>query len=212
MAAEAKQQILARIREANERAVRGKETPVPRDYVHSGGLDAASREELFIERLREYDASVTVCASAGLASTIGVLLQDRGWKHVIMAAGFPAAALPFGFEFRQEAEVENSDLDACDAVITGCEVAIAVTGSIVLRHGVGLGQGTRRFTLLPDRHLCVVRAEQLVETVPEAFALLEPFTNDPLTTISGPSATADIEMTRIRGVHGPRFLEVVLVR
>jgi len=101
-------------------------------------------------------------------------------------------------------------LNACDGIITTCTVAIAFTGTIVLTHGPG--EGARRLTLVPDRHLCVVRAEQVVETVPEAFERIGAPAGRPVTFISGPSATADIEMTRIRGVHGPRFLDVVLVR
>jgi L-lactate dehydrogenase complex protein LldG len=95
-------------------------------------------------------------------------------------------------------------MDKAEGAVVTCEVAIAHTGTIVLKDA-------RRLTLLPDRLLCVVREEQVVETVPEAFARLQSFAADALTFVSGPSATADIEMTRIRGVHGPRFLDVVLV-
>jgi L-lactate dehydrogenase complex protein LldG len=87
--------------------------------------------------------------------------------------------------------------------------AIAFTGTIILRHGAG--EGTRALTLIPDYHLCVVFADQVVETVPEGFERLRGMETSPLTTISGPSATADIEMTRVKGVHGPRFLDVILV-
>lgn len=104
---------------------------------------------------------------------------------------------------------EYEKLDQAAGVLTTCTVAIAVTGTLVLRHGPS--DGLRRTTLIPDRHLCVVRASQVVESVPEAFAQLAPFASEPLTFISGPSATADIEMTRICGVHGPRHLMVLLI-
>ena len=102
-----------------------------------------------------------------------------------------------------------AELDRMDGVLTGCTVAVAETGSIVLQSGPW--QGSRALTLVPDYHLCVVFAEQVVETVPESFARLEATQSLPTTFFSGPSATADIEMTRIKGVHGPRFLDVLLV-
>jgi L-lactate dehydrogenase complex protein LldG len=99
-------------------------------------------------------------------------------------------------------------LNAVDGVVTAATVGVAVSGSIVLQHGPA--EGRRVLTLLPDYHLCVVEAAQVVETLPEAFARLDPIR--PVTFISGPSATADIEMTRIKGVHGPRFLDVLLIQ
>ena len=131
-------------------------------------------------------------------------------------AGLPSSSwtpqnfLPDGFAFQPESDASVDDLNHCDGIVTLCTVAIASTGTIVLTHGPG--EGARRLTLLPDRHLCIVRADHIVETMPEAFDRLAPFATHPLTFISGPSATADIEMTRIRGVHGPRFLDVALVR
>lgn len=136
----------------------------------------------------------------------------RKW---IVAEQFPAEWLRLAPATTTEATAgadttaEYEKLDQAAGVLTTCTVAIAVTGTLVLRHGPS--DGLRRTTLIPDRHLCVVRASQVVESVPEAFAQLAPFASEPLTFISGPSATADIEMTRICGVHGPRHLMVLLI-
>jgi L-lactate dehydrogenase complex protein LldG len=207
--AEAREAILGRIRSAISDGAGGS-TPVPRDYIHSGRLDADARLHLFIDRLHDYDAHVVETSATSLPRTIGTILHEHGQKKVITAEGLPRELLPEDFRFMPEREAEIEDLNDCDGIVTTCTVAIAATGSMVLTHGPG--EGARRLTLLPDRHLCVVRAEQVVETVPEAIERLAPFAKHPLTFISGPSATADIEMTRIRGVHGPRFLDVVLVR
>jgi L-lactate dehydrogenase complex protein LldG len=183
---------------------------VPRPYIRTGALGEEARLALFVERLRDYDAHVVETTAAALPQTILSLLRERGESRVIAADGLPPEILPGGFAFMPERDATVDDLNRCDGIITICTVAIAATGTIVLAHGAG--EGARRLTLLPDRHCCVVRAGQVVETVPEAIDRLAPFATDPLTFISGPSATADIEMTRIRGVHGPRFLDVVLVR
>jgi L-lactate dehydrogenase complex protein LldG len=128
---------------------------------------------------------------------------------MVIPDGVPASWLPDGFSFESAAKFDNYQLDRVDGVLTGCTVAIAETGSIVLQHASA--QGPRILSLVPDYHLCVVFANQVVETVPESFAHLEGTSSLPTTFFSGPSATADIEMTRIKGVHGPRFLDVVLV-
>lgn len=183
---------------------------IPRTYVRAGSLDADGRRRLLEERLRDYDSHVVESDAASLPQTIAGILREHHQKKVVAADGLPAGILPADFPFIPEGKASLEDLNACDGIVTLCAVAIAFTGSIVLTHGPG--EGARRLTLVPDRHLCVVRAEQIVETVPEAIARIAPFATHPLTFISGPSATADIEMTRIRGVHGPRFLDVVLVR
>jgi hypothetical protein len=118
-------------------------------------------------------------------------------------------ALPEGIEFVVDEGMGAADLDGFEGVVTGSTVAIAETGTIVLQNVPG--QGRRAATLVPDYHLCVVRAEDVVETVPEAMDRLAGTAELATTFVSGPSATADIEMTRIKGVHGPRFLDVVLV-
>jgi L-lactate dehydrogenase complex protein LldG len=183
---------------------------LPRPYAHAGQLDTAARLHLLLERLRDYETNVVEADAASVPQTILTILRDNRQKKVIVADGLPSQLLPTDFKFLPESQASVQDLDDCDGIVTLCTVAIAWTGTIGLTHGPG--EGARRLTLLPDRHLCVVRADQVVETVPEAFDRLAASTTPLLTLISGPSATADIEMTRIRGVHGPRSLDVVLVR
>jgi L-lactate dehydrogenase complex protein LldG len=208
---EAREEILARIRSIlAEHGSQTADSAIPRKYMRAGQLDPESRLHLFLDRLRDYDAHVVETSPAALPSAIAAILHERQQKKVIAADGLPPEILPANFSFLSEREADVQDLNDCDGMITTCTVAIARTGTIVLTHGPG--EGARRLTLLPDRHLCIVRAEQVVETVPEAFDRLAAFARNPLTFISGPSATADIEMTRIRGVHGPRFLDAVLVR
>jgi len=139
------------------------------------------------------------------------MLTERGKRKLVVPEGLPEAlgeALPDGFEFGVDHGLTNADLDGFDGVVTASTVAIAETGTIVLQRVPG--QGRRAPTLVPDYHLCVVRTADVVETVPEAMARLEPTASLATTFVSGPSATADIEMTRIKGVHGPRFLDVIL--
>jgi L-lactate dehydrogenase complex protein LldG len=213
--ADARESILAAIRRgtlvaADDAQVKREHAAMARNYLRSGTLEAEERVRLFVERLRDYDAQVVETRQASLPATVAEILRARGQKKVIAADGLPPEALPADVRFLRERDADLSDLDDCDGIVTECTVAIAATGSIVLTHGAG--QGTRRLTLVPDRHLCIVRADQVVETVPEAFDRLAAFSTRPITFISGPSATADIEMTRIRGVHGPRFLDVALLR
>jgi L-lactate dehydrogenase complex protein LldG len=140
------------------------------------------------------------------------LLAARGLHRLVVPAGLPQAlgeALPDGFDFIVDSGLTPAELDTFEGVVTACTVAIAETGTIVLQNVPG--QGRRAPTLVPDYHLCVVRERDVVETVPEAMARLAPTAALATTFVSGPSATADIEMTRIKGVHGPRFLDVVLI-
>jgi L-lactate dehydrogenase complex protein LldG len=203
--------ILARIRSATASGDDASAfAAIPRKYRRAGSLNAEARLHLFVDRLHDYDANVVETSADALPRTIASVLNSHAQKNVIVADGLPTDLLPDGFAFRTERDASVDDLNHCDGILTLCTVAIASTGTIVLTHGPG--EGARRLTLLPDRHLCIVRADQIVETVPEAFDRLVRFATHPLTFISGPSATADIEMTRIRGVHGPRFLDVALVR
>jgi L-lactate dehydrogenase complex protein LldG len=198
----AREEILARVRSAIAPA-----TPptreIPRDYRRAtqDGLEA------FLERLAHYDARAIQTTAAELDATVEATLEQRGARNVVAPDGVPSGWLTTVNPIQDTPPLDNDALDGADAVVTTCALAIAQTGTIVLDGGPGMGR--RALTLLPDYHLCVVRAEQLIGSVPEALAQLDP--TRPLTFISGPSATVDIEMVRVKGVHGPRTLDVILV-
>lgn len=180
--------------------------PIPRDYDTSRSFDDVLG--LFAERVADYRASVHRIKTRQLPAAIGAALRRREAGVVVVPADLPASWCVDGFDWQIDDPVLPVEtLDAADGVLTGCAVAIAETGTIVLDADVT--QGRRALTLVPDYHLCVVRAKQVVGTVPEALAQLDP--TRPLTFISGPSATSDIELNRVEGVHGPRTLEVLLV-
>lgn len=187
------------------------EQAVPRTYLREhGDRDTDRTVELLAENLAEYRAVVHRCRQDGLAELIGALLAERGTRRVLVPAGLPRPLLS-----RTDATVVEDrpdltpyDLDAVDTVVTGCAVAVAETGTVVL--DAGPDQGGRRITLVPDHHVCLVRVpDQVVGSVPQALERLDP--TRPLTWISGPSATSDIELDRVEGVHGPRRLDVVLI-
>ena len=182
---------------------------LPRSYRRSGELDRKALLELFQDRLRDYDAQVVLAAEAEVAQTVSAMLAARKVNRMLVPPGFKSEWLPEKIEFVQDAGLSSQALDQLDGVITGASVAIAQTGTVVLQNVAG--QGRRVASLVPDYHLCLVRAEDVVETVPEAMERLHPTAHLATTFVSGPSATADIEMTRIKGVHGPRFLDVILV-
>jgi L-lactate dehydrogenase complex protein LldG len=162
-----------------------------------------------VERLREYDAEVTECAPEELAAAIATQLRASGKKRIVAPAGLPLEWLAAGYDWKIDHDLSAEEIEKAEGVLTACFCAIADSGTIVLHHSAS--EGRRVITLLPDWHLCVLKASQVVETLPEYFARCQ--TRPVLvTTISGPSATADIEMTRIKGVHGPRFMNVILVR
>jgi L-lactate dehydrogenase complex protein LldG len=172
---------------------------VPRGY--RSGADRDALPELFVERVTDYRATVSRCTEGEVPEAIRAALADA--RSVVVPEGFD---YPVDNAVADQA-LSPSELDRVDAVVTQCAVAIALTGTIVLDHGPG--QGRRALSLVPDRHVCVVHADQIVHGVPDAIARLDP--NRPQTWISGPSATSDIELNRVEGVHGPRRLHVVLV-
>ncbi len=198
---DARSVILASVRAALEGT---HAEPIVRDYRRDGSRDSAARVDLFAERAADYRAEVIRLDADEVATGIAKIVGTRRFG---VPSGLPAA-------WRSPSAVEDSalatgELDALEGVVTGCTVAIAETGTLVLAGRVH--EGRRALTLVPDTHLCVVEASQIVESVPEAFAVLGQFATQPLTFISGPSATSDIELRRVEGVHGPRNLVVLIV-
>ncbi|GGP37759.1 LutC/YkgG family protein [Saccharothrix coeruleofusca] len=196
--ADARSEVLARVRAA----LRDRPTPpeVPRDYERTGDASLA----LLAERVAHYRAAVHEVGPDELVPLLARLLAG---KRIAVPADLPWQ-VPGVTWLVDSPPLPVAALDGADGVLTGCAAAIAPTGTIVLDGGVG--QGRRALTLLPDHHVCVVREDQVAGSVPQALARLDP--SRPLTFISGPSATSDIELDRVEGVHGPRRLEVVLVR
>ncbi len=187
---------------------------VAREYRRAGSLAPAAVAALFAERCADYRAQVTrVPDAAALPAAIAAALRARGARRVVVAAGLPETWRGAeGVEWLQDdGEVTFDQLDAVDGVLTDCAVAIAETGTIVLDGGGS--QGRRALSLIPDYHLCVVTADRIVELVPEAIARLHEAAREgrPMTMIAGPSATSDIELDRVEGVHGPRTLDVLVV-
>ncbi|MGK5641744.1 LutC/YkgG family protein [Streptomyces sp. URMC 126] len=194
---------------------RPRDHPVPRDYLRvHGRRTPAESAALLAAHLTDYRATVHRTGADGLPALLRDVLARRGARRVVVPPGLPDGWLaPWRAEADGEVGVDSPGLtvralDAVDSVVTGCALAVAETGTVVLDGGPG--QGRRRITLVPDHHVCVVRtADQLVDSVPQALERLDPAR--PLTWISGPSATSDIELDRVEGVHGPRVLDVVLV-
>ena len=209
----ARDEILARIQRslaAVPRSSANDHEAISRSYLQAGKLDIAARSHLFEARLRDYDAEVYRCEQAKLPEIIARVMNAVSRHRLLVADNIPDEWLPSApHEFCRDRELTHDDLDRSEGVLTTCAVAIASTGTIVLRHSAQ--NGRRAQTLIPDYHLCIVRTDQIVETVPEAIRSIDASGESPITTISGPSATADIEMTRIKGVHGPRILNVIII-
>ena len=202
--------VLDRVRRALA-DVPAQETPedvvVGRDYLRShAGADVVAQ---FAERVADYRARVVRVTADQAPATIAALLGERGVRDLVVPVGFPGELLPPGpwHCLSDEPPLALGAVEAADAVVTTAALGIAVTGTLVLDGGPG--QGRRMLSLLPDYHLCVVREEQIVGDVPGALARLDPAR--PLTFISGPSATSDIELDRVEGVHGPRTLHVLVI-
>jgi L-lactate dehydrogenase complex protein LldG len=216
-----KDQILARIRAAAaadvDADVDAAYAALPREYLRAHH-DAAAQDitDLFAERAADYRAVVERVPEPGLAPAITRVLAERVAASpgaILVPAGLPGswlAGLPTAVTLtRDEPPLSAAELDRAAGVVTGCAVAIAETGTIILDHGPGsAGQGRRALTLVPDFHLVVVRASQVAADLADAFARLDPAR--PHTLISGPSATSDIELIRVEGVHGPRHLHILL--
>jgi L-lactate dehydrogenase complex protein LldG len=237
-----REQILAKVRAAIADVPAQEALAFDRDdaepearYARAGELDAAARLALFVERCGDYKATVTVCADddGAIAAAVGAACDRHDARRLLVPEGLDGRWLPTRARDGAGGLVEPKDLDrrprsdaietvvddpslgwhelaGLDGVITGCELGIAVTGTVAL--AAGPAHGRRAATLLPDLHVCVVRGEQIVETVPEAMTrLAAPIAaRRAITFISGPSATSDIELKRVEGVHGPRRLELIV--
>jgi L-lactate dehydrogenase complex protein LldG len=211
----ARDAVLGRIRVALRDVPAGERPEAVRVERNYQLRDEAVPEELierFAERVAEYKAAVRVVAATELPAAIAEEVRSHAIRRLAVPADLPNEWLPTSVSaLRDNGQLSYQELDNCDGVLTGCALGIAQTGTIVLDHGPL--QGRRAISLLPDYHLCLVGAEQIVGLVPEAIAGLANAACDqrPLTLISGPSATSDIELNRVEGVHGPRTLCVLIV-
>lgn len=207
---DAREIVLGRIRHALAAG-----PPAPADempgFRREGRGDAGALVTTFADRAGAYKVRVERAPRAEAAAMAARLLGERGHVRLIVPDGVPADLLPEGFDLVPDERLGNDAVAAADGVVTTCACAIAQTGTIVLDHGPG--QGRRVLTLLPDYHLCLVEAGCLVDLVPEAVERVAPAVRAgrPLTFVSGPSATSDIELSRVEGVHGPRTLDVIVV-
>jgi L-lactate dehydrogenase complex protein LldG len=207
-----REEVLARIRRALGPAGAGGDS-APEGGAAAYGhrtrstADSAHLVSLLTERLSDYGSSVRHCTAGQLGRELAEALASRGVARAVVAPDFEVGLLPEGVQCVADHGLTAVELDTFDAVITMATVVIAETGTIVLDGSTG--QGRRALSLIPDYHLCIVRERQVVGLVPEALARLQP--ERPLTWISGPSATSDIELDRVEGVHGPRTMEVIVV-
>jgi L-lactate dehydrogenase complex protein LldG len=213
-----RERILERARLALTDGGTGEPASVARAYRRAGTLAGAQLLTRFIERVEDYHARVRGVGRAGLPGAVADALRSHGVRRLAISSDLAEEwlkALDPSLEVLRDGHpvrLSTEQLSSVDGVLSACALAIAETGTLVLDGGAG--QGRRALTLLPDHHLCVVEAGQVVETVPEAVAALAAAVaghRAPLTFVSGPSATSDIELTRVEGVHGPRTLEVILV-
>jgi L-lactate dehydrogenase complex protein LldG len=209
----ARDEILARIRRGLEDVPAGEgpeDVAVPRAYLErepEGTLDR------FVERVADYGAAVRVVDGDSISGAVAEACRELGVERLAVSPDLPASWLPGGVEAVQDVRLGPEELDRIGAALTGCALGIAETGTIVLDGGAG--QGRRALTLVPDVHVCVVGEEQVVDGVPAALRRLAPAlrsTRRPVTFVSGPSATSDIELSRVEGVHGPRRFSLIVAR
>ena len=214
----AKDEILARVRRSLRDVPAGEiEADAPIDWRYGQPVEVGDVLDLFAERVADYKAAVVRCSQAKVAEAVVQGLQtakvtsvvvppglDSGWCEAIRQAGMQLLVE------QPESPLSNAELNGIDAVVTAAAVGTAETGTIMLDHTAD--QGRRALTLVPDVHICVVRADQVVSGVPKAVARLKPavLADQPLTWISGGSATSDIELSRVEGMHGPRTLHVII--
>ena len=204
----AKQDILNRIRSAQKQAGLPEHVDVPREYQREGTLNDDELREMLVDRLEDYKAEVHVTEESDLKKTLDTIVNDRNCKDIRYAPGMNADLFD-GLPARPDDEdADPRELDDADAVVTESLVSSAQTGTIVLQSDSRCGR--RALTLVPDRHICIVRRDEIVYGIPEVISRMDP--DKPATWISGPSATSDIELSRVEGVHGPRDLIVIIVK
>ena len=207
-----RERMLARIRRAMDHGSGWQHAPTDApEYRMHDDIDAAERITMFAERVREYKAWVGIARPDQVQQMVQERCAVREAQHLLVPVDFPQQLIPATITALVDDQLSAEQIAQSDGVITGAALGIAPTGTIVLNGG--FMQGRRMLTLLPDYHLCIVYAEHIVAGVPEAFQRLAPtVAQQPLLTlISGPSATSDIELNRVEGVHGPRTLDVIIV-
>jgi L-lactate dehydrogenase complex protein LldG len=198
---DARAEILGRIAQAIADA---ESTPVPRAYRRAGALSREERTQLFVDRVADYRAEVR--RADAIESAVTAVCAAHGVRTLAVPPSLPWR--PDGVELVEDHGLTAQELDRVDGALTGCSAAIAESGTIVLT--AGPEDGRRALTLVPDLHICVVRESQICELLPEALDRIDP--RRPITFVSGPSATSDIELSRVEGVHGPRTLIVLVAR
>ncbi len=190
---------------------RSQDVPVARDYRRHGALTGELLIERFADRVRHYDAEVRRVAAGDVADAVTAACADMGLRRVVVPPGLPEAWRPAGVDVIADDALTAHQLDEIDGAVTGCAMAVAETGTLVLDGQAWSGR--RLITLVPDHHVCVVPADRICHIVPEAIAALAAPVRElptPVTLVSGPSASSDIELSRVAGVHGPRHLTVVV--
>jgi L-lactate dehydrogenase complex protein LldG len=210
----ARDEIMGRIRSALSdvpAAERPEDVPVARDYRRRGELTGEALAERLAERVHDYHAEVRRVAEDDVAAAVAAACADMGLRRVVVPPGLPPEWRPDGVEAVEDDGLTVHQVDEINAAVTGCALAIAETGTLVLDGQARSGR--RLITLVPDHHVCVVAVDQIHDLVPEAVAALAPSVRErgaPVTFISGPSASSDIELSRVEGVHGPRHLTVII--
>lgn len=207
----ARDEILERVRSAL--AGSSEPEPIARAYRRGGAAGGAQLVELLCVRLVDYKAEVRRVAARELPAAVAEICAAHGLSRLGVPPGLRAAWRPAGVEVVEDDGLSPRELDTLDGVLTACTLAIAETGTLVL--AAGPEEGRRALTLVPDLHVCIVRESQIVDGVPAAFAQLDGLVRHerrPLTLVSGPSATSDIELSRVEGVHGPRTLVVLIAQ
>lgn len=208
---DARREILARIAATRTSATPRPPRAVPRDYRHAGARPRSEVVTRFCERVSDYQAEVRQLGESAVADAVASACERHGAGRLVIPSGLPESWRPDAIELVPDATFDAATLDGFDGALTGCTVAIAETGTIALTGSDR--EGRRAVTLVVDLHICVVRQSQIVELVPEAIGVLGELVGQearPVTLVSGPSATSDIELSRVEGVHGPRTL-IVLV-